>query len=451
MTLRSSVVRPWYLALPLILTTSIASLAVELPWVGDASQDWNDPANWGNDAFPLNPDDATINIATGNFPIITADSMFQTRDTIVGKGAAGRVDHRAGVHSTNTGNWTYIGQGAGGSGIYNLADTATTDPGVSGYTQGSGTLNFGGRLYVGTTFGGNVDVTPAPVAVMNINTSGSINQGATENDRGIYVGEGGATGTLNLQSGTIVAHEFYVGIGGNGKGTMNMTGGTVTANHWMNVGDNNGGGDGTGQGTLNMSGGTLNQNHTDFFSFGQSGGRGTFNMSGGLLNDPTVVDTNADEGNITIGRFGGTGVGIWNISGTAVLNIRDLRLAEGGASTGTLNVSGGTINQTNGQTLLGENGVGHVNVSGGTVNLRRVIVGDGAGATGNLTVTGGEFRSTANELWFGQGEGQRPQRIAAVWSPRIAGSQLGATTAPAHTTLAARACSRRLGATVPTS
>jgi hypothetical protein len=173
----------------------------------------------------------------------------------------------------------------------------------------------------------------------------------------------------------------------------------------MNVGDNNGGGDGSGQGTLNMSGGTLNQNHTDFFSFGQSGGRGTFNMSGGLLNDPAVVDTNANEGNITIGRFGGTGVGIWNISGAAVLNIRDLRLAEGGASSGTLNVSGGLINQTNGQTLIGENGVGAANISGGIVNLRRVVLGDGLGATGTLTVTGGEFRSTANELWVGQGGG----------------------------------------------
>lgn len=413
MKLCPSILRPWHLALPFILSSSIASLAAEIQWTGEVSQNWNDPVNWAGGAFPLDPNDATINIATGNFPIISADSMFQTRDTIVGRGAAGRVDHRAGIHSTNSGNWTYIGQGANGSGTYNLADTSTPDGGVSGFAQGSGTLNFGGRLYIGTTFDGAGDATPAPVGVMNINTTGSLLQGATGNDQGIYVGDGGGTGTLNLQSGTIVAHDFYIGKGGNAKGTMNMTGGTVTANQWMNVGDSNGGGDGTGQGTLNMSGGTLNQNHTDFFSFGQSGGKGTFNMSGGLLNDPAVVDTGTDfgtegkhfKGNVTIGRFDGPGLGIWNISGTAELNVRDLRLAENAASTGILNVSGGTINQANGQTLIGENGVGIANISGGTVNLRRIIAGDGAGATGTITVTGGELRSTANEIWLGQGGG----------------------------------------------
>ncbi len=461
MKYRLSVLRPWHLVLPMVLSTSIASLGAEIQWVGDEAgaegQNWNNPLNWAGDIFPVAPDDATVNVATGNFPIISADSVFQTRDTKVGKTATGRVDHRAGVHSTNSANWTYVGQGLNGVGTYNLANTATPGAGISGFAEGTGSLNFGGRLFIGTSF--ESDPASLPVGTMNINTSGTITQtGTGDGNHGIYVGDGSGTGTMNLQfgriavenefnvgqggtsmgtlnvaggsitagqlrvgengtstgvmtmsGGTVVASEIYFGVGGAGKGTFTLSGGTVTANRWMNVGDSNGGDGGTGRGTVNMTGGTLNQNHTDFYSFGQSGGRGTFNMSGGLLNDPAVVDTNANEGNVTLGRnFGDNrtaGLGIWNISGSAIVNVRDLKLAaDNGASPGELNVSGGTINQSNGRTLIGENGVGNATISGGVLNLQQVIAGDGEGATGNLTVTGGDFRSNG-EIWFGQGGG----------------------------------------------
>src|SRR5687768_16386249 len=82
---------------------SAAALLTQVTYAGDVwvggtagdEQNWNNAANWGG-AFPVG--NAQINIGTGNFPIINADSAFTPVDFFVGTaGNTGRLDHRAGV------------------------------------------------------------------------------------------------------------------------------------------------------------------------------------------------------------------------------------------------------------------------------------------------------------------------------------------------------------------
>src|SRR5688572_1675350 len=111
------------------LLVSSAQAQVSSDWTGATSTDWNDPTNWSNGfpngAFPSGI--ATVNTSTGNIATITADSAFTPSDINIGIGAGntGRVDHRAGQLNGGAGNWAFIGVN-GGTGTYNLANTATT-------------------------------------------------------------------------------------------------------------------------------------------------------------------------------------------------------------------------------------------------------------------------------------------------------------------------------------
>ncbi len=345
--------------------------------------DWNDAANWLPVSVGAGANDRFVNsgIAT-----ITSNTILPARDTKVGVGGgSGRVDHSAGVHGPN--GWTFIGT-AGGTGVYNLADTSTTSGGVTGFGQGSGTLNYGGRMYLGD--GG--------VGTLNVNTTGTVQGSGVGGDDGIYLGVGSGEGTLNLQNGQLNAHELYVGQ--NNKGTLRMSGGTLNVNHWSVIGTGAG-----ANGLVEMTGGTMNQNHTDVLSIGQNG-TGTFNMSGTAnLNDQAVVDTSSrgtNKGNVIVGRWGG-GNGTWNLSGNATARIRGLWVGQDANSTGRVNISeNAALVSQDYDLFLGGNGTGRVDVNGGSMSFNGgwTFIGTGPTGNGTLNVNSGSFSS--NRYYVGQ-------------------------------------------------
>ncbi len=361
----------------LLLFPASSALALDNNWTGVTSTDWNDGSNWSNpeghvdgNHVPNNsaghgPDeDAVVNVATGNFPIITADISAIPRDTKVGIGGGqtGRVDHRAGTYTSGAANWTFIGRD-GGNGTYNLADTSGAGGTFTGFAQGSGNLNAGDRILVGS--GANSR------GVFNVNTSGIVNI----NVEFQVGGEAGSTATFNMDNGTLNnGNLFFIGNSGS-VGNVNISGGTVSNGGELWVGQGAG-----STGNLNISGGSVTAGN--WIAVGRESSTGVVNLSGtGSLEMTGVVDANAQ---VTVGTGDG-GNGTINISDSATLTTTKMILGE---NTPT---SVGIVNQTGGMTIVSVNldvqgaGTGTYNLSGGTLQATNI---DGATGTFDITGTG---------------------------------------------------------------
>lgn len=414
-------------------------------WIGGTAgfeQDWNKDTNWGT-AFPLPTENAIINVATGNFAIITADSAFTPVDIIVGTaGNSGRLDQRAGTVATGNNNWLFVGQGNNGNGTYNLADTAvTTGPGVgslTGYGAGAGSINVGGPT---TTTGGRLVVGDGGTSIgnFNMNTSGTLKM--EENALGMILGNGGSSsGNFRLDGGTVQINStsntgiaLLVGTNG-GDGSFRMSGGSVNATGAIWAGDNNansqglievtGGsfsasangtgtqqgqhsiGRGIGQGTLSV-GGTGSVSLTGLTHIGYSGTTtagtsGTLSVTGGSF-------TNTGELRVGSGVSGNgvaaVGSGLFNVSAGTALVTGNLRIASGNDNTdlvtGTTNLSGsGTLNVAGDLVLgyAGNNNLGKLTladnaiVNVGTTGKRWLIVSQYDTSRGQLDISGGNLR-----------------------------------------------------------
>ena len=350
-------------------------------WTGTADQDWNNAANWSTS--PSNPTGAfTLNLATGNYPILGANSAFSPNNVLLGDGASqtGRFDHRAGslsqaVVGTN-GNWFHVGIN-GGTGTYNLADTSGIGGTLTGFAQGTGSLTVG-KLWVGGVSGG-----AAGTGTVNINTSGTINAQSTST----YSNHGGVS--------------IIVGTSG-GSGTLNLDNGTVNAAGVVDVGSAFGATQAT-QGTLNISGGVFNSEGDFRTAFaGSASAQATVNLSGGTLN----VASGTKRWMI-LGRFD-SAKSVVNVSG-GNLNLNtntDIRFAQGGTGTHVINLNSGAITSYSGnQTGLGAGVVdlmqGNVaanntfNLNGGTLTVRQVISNFSNG-TRTFNFNGGTLKATGN-------------------------------------------------------
>ncbi|WP_035610600.1 autotransporter-associated beta strand repeat-containing protein [Haloferula sp. BvORR071] len=416
-------------------------------WVGGtvgAEQDWNDIGNWGG-AFPVG--NTSVNVATGNFPIITATPSFTPVDLLVGTaGASGRLDQRAGTVATGNGNWLFVGQGNAGNGTYNLADTSlTTGPAIgslTGFGVGSGSINAGGT----STTGGRLVVGDAGSSVgnFNMNTSGTLK---TEEDAiGIILGNGGtSTGNFKLDGGTVQVNSLATtGIGmlvgtNGGDGNFRMSGGTVTVTGGIWAGDNNVGsqglfevsggnfsatasgtnaqngqhaiGRGLGQGTLNVSGtgnvSLTGLTHVGYSGTATAGTTGIVNVTGGSFTN--TGELRVGSGLYNNGAVISAGSGTLNVSAGSATVTGNLKIASGNDSsdvvTGTANISGtGTLNAA-GDLILGYAGnsnLGKLVISeNATVNVgtsaeRWLIVSQYDTAKGQLDISGGNLRLLNN-------------------------------------------------------
>lgn len=361
---------------------------VDNTWTGTLNQDYNNPGNWALGHLPTNTtnpqEDALINTATGNFPLITADFSNPPTDLFVGRGvgSSGLVNQTAGTAANANGNWMFIGAD-GATGTWNLANTATTGGTYTHMGVGSGSINSTGRLYVG----GRQTGPAGGVGTLNINTTGSVTTG---ND--LPIGASAGTGVVNLDAGSLNVGGWLMvgsdhgdpGNQNNNRGTLNMSGGTISMpnNTPIVVGL-------TGSlGTFNMIGGTINTGGEMWFGQGQvpgNQGNAVVNMSGGTINSTNWI---------AVGREGA--LGTLNVSGTAVINKTgtdtDITIGTGAGGNGNVNLFGGSIS-TGRDLLIGENNAsdsGTVYQTGGTMRVVRNVVVQQTGL-GSYSLSGGKL------------------------------------------------------------
>jgi autotransporter-associated beta strand protein len=434
--------------LALAASGMVAHLALaDSSWTGSTSQDWNDGTNWS-----VNPPTGNFLINTtvaGVYPIISSTSAFAPVDIKIGTaGFSGRLDQTAGSLNTGNGNWLFVGQGTGGVGTYNIADTASTGGSLTGFGLGSGSLNVGGT----STTSGRITAGDGSNAVGTVNmyTSGTVK--VEQDDIGILMGAGGTSvGNFNLDGGTLQVNSSSTGIAllagtNGGDGNFRMSGGTVNATGGVWLGDNNAG----SQGLVDISGGVFNV--TASSAVGSSGngqvfigrglGQGVFSVSGsaavtisGAVNVGfSNTATSGTAGLLTIsgGTFATTGdlrvgsaqngnsvvaagTGVFNLSGGTANIGGVLQLARandaGDVVTGLSTISGGTLNVSGDIVVAfaGNNTLGRMNISGGTVNAggageRWVIVNQWDTSKGQLIVSGGTLNLSNNtDLRFSTG------------------------------------------------
>lgn len=322
-------------------------------WTGATNQDWNTASNWSTS--PANPSgNVTVNTATGNYPVVSANPTFTPVDIIVGGGGGtGQLDQTAGTLATGAGNWMSIGSAAGSEGAYNLG--------------GSGSVSAD-RLLIGDTVGSG------GAGVLTMNTSGTLtttfsNSSQWWQDAGLVLGPGaGSPATLNLQGGTINSTNVWVGAWGS-TGTWNQTGGTANVTGVFSVGNyedvqglttgvatvQNGAVNATnvyvGRGRFTVDeisavltvsgGGAVNSENDLFVGYAGANNTGTLNINNG----GTVSVGSTTERWMAIGRFD-TANGQATIASGGTLNLNagtDLRLGDSTTGTAGLDVNGGSL------------------------------------------------------------------------------------------------------------
>ena len=387
--IRSMIRRPFAgtaLATAIAVCLGATALAVDNNWTGTVDQNWNDTGNWSLGRVPANPngqttgdnfDDAVINLATGNYPYVTANTTATPRDIMVGRGTgnSGQLDQVSGTVTYN--GWFYIGRSSA-TGVYNIADVATPGSGITGFGMGSGSLTrtANGRLWVGGTWssegtGGN--------GTFNVNTSGTI----TVND--LAVGSGGSTGVMNVDAGTI-----------------NTTG-------WNFIGKREGAAGAVG--TLTMAGGTIS--NTGATWIGETDCTGTLVLSGGTYKNTSnsVFRVGGDNDDNLSGS--GTGHIVVNNAASLLQSTGELQLGDQAGGSGTIDLSDGAVTINNYFAIGRRGGVGVLNMTGGTVTKTGggvVTISTGTGGTGTINQSGGVFTNTTSatflgESWNGDGNG----------------------------------------------
>ncbi len=452
-------VRSWRRVLPMAVVASCglsAAIAQDNFWAGSVSTDWNTAGNWSLGNVPTGQN-AIVDSAPANIATISADISATPNDIVVRGG--GRLDHTAGTAGTGGGSWMFVGQD-NTAGTYNLANTGSVAGGITGFGQGTGSLNATGNLLVGA-FGDN------RTGTVRVNTSGtlavagelfigdssnsvgdfSLETGVLTVNNKILVGNNRGVGTLTMSGGTLTktgGDETFVGRD-NGTGTLAQSGGTMTLNHNLYVGQGGGAngtytiGDGavlnigrdfvvgreSGTGALTMTGGTITKTGDEKFIVGHNNGMGVVAQSGGAIS----VNNELYIGNENAGASG-----TYTLSGAGSLNVANEVVVGREGGTGTLNVDGGTITTTgNGNMYIGRRngtgtlnqtagvisvikefgvgtrddnkiGTGTYNLSGGSLTAaNNVFVGKELGSSGTMTMTGGTM-STSDKLQIGHNQ-----------------------------------------------
>jgi autotransporter-associated beta strand protein len=174
------------------------------------------------------------------------------------------------------------------------------------------------------------------------------------------------TGGSSVGTGLVVGDN-------SGTGILNITGGTLSTGA-MRAGDGS-------AATINQSGGTLNISGQEML-FGQTT-TATLNVTGGTLN-MTRTDGTGDF------HIGHNSQSFLNISDTGVVNMTGwIRLL----NNSQINVNGGTFNRNSGQELVVENS--SINQTAGTTTIGNYALWLGFnGVTGTLNLSGGTFQQT---------------------------------------------------------
>lgn len=253
-------------------------------------------------------------------------------------------------------------------------------PGDSSLTINRGTvtlstLNFGdaNASSVGNTYDSILTINSAGA----LTVSGNLATGNHAERRGV----------VEVNGGTLSARQIFLSQNAGTDSVMTLSSGTVTFSERMTIGVR-------GTAEVNISGGKLvgvavdengNASYKTIFVGGDSnltaetGGVGVVNVSGGEL---IVNGLN----------IGAANQGTLSISGTgSVQTFAATNLGDKAGSSGTLNVSGGTL--TLGMDMaVGNGGKGELNLSSGTVTGKSIVIY----SNGNAFLSGGTILSSLN-------------------------------------------------------
>lgn len=275
---------------------------------------------------------------------------------------------------------------------------------------------FSDVLQVGNILISRAGLVPNTPKVLN-HTAGVV---TISGNNWLQVGPNGGSGVYNLAnvsasggpltgfgmgSGSITAHRIYVGgvdsDPAGGIGVMNLnTSGSVNVTNDLLVGVR------SGRGILNIDQGTINAGTGGGWIYvgsqkGGVGSNGTINMSGGTLN-------NIFNGNhLIIGE--GSATGNFNLTGGNVNNDGEVWIGQGVGSNGTMTVDGGSVTIANWLVIGRDGGTGTLNLTGGSITKGDkngdVLVGSSS-AAGRVNQSGGTFRTIGpGGILFGQNAG----------------------------------------------
>jgi autotransporter-associated beta strand protein len=202
------------------------------------------------------------------------------------------------------------------------------------------------------TFGTGSD-SPTLVITNVFSAGGPLNVGTTTN----------ATSYFTMNSGTLIltnANNAPVDLGQNGgTGVFNLNGGSLLLSaKYLMIGDS------SSTGVFNQKGGTVTTSIANDIILGNSinNSAGTVNLSGGTFNALANNDF----------FLGFRGVGIWNISGSGLLEVQTLNMTRNSSdsanASGTLNLNGGTVSTYGeflGNAATGQTGA--INFNGGVL------------------------------------------------------------------------------------
>jgi autotransporter-associated beta strand protein len=343
-------------------------------WLTTGTQDWATGSNWSGGVAPTSADVAFINTTDGStYPIITTGAQAAL-EVWVGSfnGNPSRLDITGGSLAIT--NWFMIAPDASSNATLNQSGDSTV------------TVAGGNVFFIGQSGG---------TGTYNLSDTASLTSAKTLN-----VGANStSTGNFNLSGTASLTVNNSVNIGGRGQagdgtptGTFNMSGGTFTSTSWFSIGESGAG----GIGTFNQTGGTVNAatgagvitNLGD-----RDGATGTLNVSAGTFN--------STAGGFQVGNhWTGTGssMGTINVSGTGIVNAGmsslGLKLGVNSAAVGTVNLDGGTI-----QTSIVQNGAGTgtFNFNGGTLQATASNATFMTGLTNAFVKSGGAVIDTNSQ------------------------------------------------------
>ena len=355
----------------------------DINWIGPTA-DYTNAADWSGGVVPGPTNDAAnFNGSNNVVQINVGDPDWTVTDIAAGGDSNGGGANSSGAITQNgqtltVNGWLHVGSASNSVGIFTL---------------NNGTVNVPtGPIFLGEG--------PGSTSVLNIN-GGTINYNNGGNQP-IHIADGGwngnyaRTGTVNQVNGSFndANSELWIGQANLGYGVYNLSGGSLNVGNWVAIGRAG------AQGFLNMTGGTFTKTGGGDFLIG-TGGIGYMNQTGGVLNV-----------NGGLMRVGDGSTGVYNLAGGSVNDGSDLWIGQSGTGNGTLNLSG-TAAFTNSTWLaIGREGAtGVLNIYGGTMVVNtgnsgeNISICHGSGASGTVNQSGGTFINVNGQTWIGEDSG----------------------------------------------
>ncbi len=422
-------------------TTASISRLSSVSWVGGATGNWFDPANWAGGAVPDLSNVANVlipqgvNVGFGGTVVAPAQSGAVNIDSLGGSGGA--LTQSAGALNVGLGGVTLNSFSQSGGTLTSLGPiflaslaqtggqlgTASDLTVTQDFTQGTlGSISVGGNTSITDTSGG--------MQIGNVNTSGTTQITSTGGDitqaAGTAVVSGGAA-TLAASNGGAAAditlngvnNDFQAVVNANGAnvsltdvnaltlGTVTTAGNLTVNSHGAldlgtstvggNLNANSGNGNITQAGPLNVTGTsnltagtgdiTLTNPANDFM--------GTVSASGSNVSitdaNALTLDTVTTAGNLTVNSHGALDLGISTVGRNLNANSGNGNIVQAGplSVTGTSNLAAGMGNIA--LTNPANNFVGVVSASGVHVSLTdaNALTLGTVNSTGNLNVRSG--------------------------------------------------------------